>query len=255
MPTKKESREKPTVKKAISKKPTVKKADPQKSDTNKAKVSSLDGLSCSECGVLACRFAAEENYPKFCLTEHINQELLDDTIDIYKENPDVGEISRVSACIEGEFYGKFTRVEETVEFIRRMGYKKIGIASCVGLLREVNVFAKILKAYGLDVYTVGCKIGAIDKTEIGVPEDKKLNKGTGHESMCNPIMQAKELAAHGTEFNIVVGLCVGHDTLFLKYSEAPTTVMIVKDRVLGHNPVQALYIANGMYSRFKDIGL
>ena len=31
------------------------------------------------------------------------------------------------------------------------------------------------------------------------------------------------------------------------------TVMIVKDQVLAHNPVAALYTANGMYSRFKDI--
>lgn len=69
--------------------------------------------------------------------------------------------------------------------------------------------------------------------------------------MCNPIMQAKVLAEQGTDFNIVIGLCVGHDTLFLKHSEAPTTVMIVKDRVLGHNPVMALYTANTMYSRFK----
>lgn len=98
---------------------------------------------------------------------------------------------------------------------------------------------------------MGCKIGAVDKTEIGIPNEKKLNHGCGHESMCNPIMQAKVLAEQETDFNIVIGLCVGHDTLFLKHSEAPTTVMIVKDRVLGHNPVAALYTANSMYSRFK----
>ena len=46
---------------------------------------------------------------------------------------------------------------------------------------------------------------------------------------------------------------MGHDTLFLRHSHAPTTVMIVKDRVLAHNPVAALYTANGMYSRFKNI--
>ena len=55
-------------------------------------------------------------------------------------------------------------------------------------------------------------------------------------------------AALRTDFNIVIGLCVGHDTLFLRHSHAPTTVMIVKDRVLAHNPVAALYTANGMYS-------
>ena len=172
-------------------------------------------------------------------------------MEIYQEDEEQGNIARVSAGIEGEFYGKLTRVEETIEFIKRMGYKKIGIASCVGLMNETRIFAKILKANKIRYYTVGCKIGAVDKTEIGVPNEKKLNRGCGHESMCNPIMQAKVLAAQGTDFNIVIGLCVGHDTLFLKNTEAPTTVMIVKDRVLGHNPVAALYTANSMYSRFK----
>lgn len=34
-----------------------------------------------------------------------------------------------------------------------------------------------------------------------------------------------------TEFNILLGLCVGHDTLMLKYMEKPATVLAVKDRV------------------------
>ena len=84
-----------------------------------------------------------------------------------------------------------------------------------------------------------------------MPEEKKLNHGCGHESMCNPIMQAKVLEQQGTDFNIVIGLCVGHDTLFLRHTHAPTTVMIVKDRVLAHNPAAALYTANTMYSRFQ----
>lgn len=207
--------------------------------------------TCSECGTRACRSADESKYPKFCLTANVDQELLKETLEIYKTDEEQGNIARVSAGIEGEFYGRLTRVEETIEFIKRMGYKKIGIASCVGLMPEAGIFGKILKANKIDYYTVGCKIGAVDKTEIGVPEELKLNHGCGHESMCNPIMQAKTLEKIGTDFNIVIGLCVGHDTLFLRHSAVPTTVMIVKDRLLGHNPIQALYTANGMYSRFK----
>ncbi len=33
---------------------------------------------------------------------------------------------------------------------------------------------------------------------------------------------------------------MGHDILFSKYSKAPVTTFIVKDRVLAHNPVGAL---------------
>ena len=207
--------------------------------------------TCSDCAALACRSKNEEKYPAFCLTEHVDHALLDEVMAIYHTDEELGRLARTSAEIEGEFYGRLTRVEETIELIERMGYKKIGIASCVGLMNETRIFTKILKAHKIDCYTVGCKIGAVDKTEIGVPEEKKLNHGCGHESMCNPIMQAKVLEQQGTDFKIVIGLCVGHDTLFLRHTHAPTTVMIVKDRVLAHNPAAALYTANTMYSRFQ----
>ena len=88
--------------------------------------------TCSDCAVLACRSRDESKYPAFCLTEHVDQALLDEVVQIYHDDAEQGEIARVSAGIEGEFYGKLTRVEETIEFIKRMGYKKVGIASCVG---------------------------------------------------------------------------------------------------------------------------
>ena len=152
---------------------------------------------------------------------------MEETIELYKTDEELNKIAVTSACIEGEFYGKLTRVEETIEFIKRMGYKKIGIASCVGLMRETGILTRILRASGIESYTVGCKIGAVDKT----------------------------LEEWGSDFNIVVGLCVGHDTMFLRYSKVPTTVLIAKDRVLQHNPAGALYGVNTMYSRFKNLGL
>ncbi|WP_312636366.1 DUF1847 domain-containing protein [Oscillibacter sp.] len=74
---------------------------------------------------------SEEKYPKFCLTAGANPTRVKEVLEIYQNDEESGEISRVSACIEGEFYGRLTREEETVEFIKRMHYKKIGIASCV----------------------------------------------------------------------------------------------------------------------------
>ena len=208
-------------------------------------------FSCEKCTTAACRFKNEGKYPKFCLTANSDKELVEETINIYKEDKNVGDIARISASIEGEFYGRYTRVEETVEFIKRMKYRKVGIATCVGLLSESRILSKILTANGIDNYVVGCKTGAVDKTEIGVPNELKLNHGCGHESLCNPVLLAKILEKEHTDFNIVMGLCIGHDTLFLKYSSVPTTVLVVKDRVLGHNPVQALYTANTIYSKFK----
>ncbi len=209
-------------------------------------------LSCADCAVLACRSKNEDKYPEFCLTSAADPKLVADALDEYRQHEELLRLARVSACIEGEFYGRMTRVEETLGLIKRMGYKKIGIASCVGLIKETRIFTRILKSRGIDYFVVGCKIGAIDKSAVGVPEDKKLNHGCGHESMCNPILQAKTLAAEHTDFNILIGLCVGHDALFLKYSEAPTTVLAAKDRVLQHNTIAALYGATSMYSRFKQ---
>ena len=50
-----------------------------------------------------------------------------------------------------------------------------------------------------------------------------------------------------TDFNMLLGLCVGHDSLFLKYAQAYSTVLVAKDRVLAHNPVGALY-TSGIYN-------
>lgn len=205
-------------------------------------------LSCADCHVKACMNKEEDRYPKFCLTASVDQDLLAEAKQEYfkEENQ---RLALLSAEIEGQFYGKYTRVQETVEFIKRYGAKKVGIATCVGLLNEANIFADILKKNGINYYAVGCKIGAIEKCEIGIPVENTLTKGEKYESMCNPIMQAKVLNAQKTDLNVMMGLCVGHDALFLKYVEAPTTVLIAKDRVTGHNPAVVLYTRNSIYSK------
>jgi uncharacterized metal-binding protein len=54
------------------------------------------------------------------------------------------------------------------------------------------------------------------------------------------------------DFNVLLGLCVGHDSLFLKYAKAPSTVLAVKDRVMGHNPLAAVYLSEGYYSWLEE---
>ena len=71
-------------------------------------------------------------------------------------------------------------------------------------------------------------------------------------NMCNPILQAKMLNKVKTDLNVVVGLCVGHDSLFYKHSDAIVTTAVTNDRVLGHNPVAALYTADTYYSKLQD---
>jgi uncharacterized metal-binding protein len=81
----------------------------------------------------------------------------------------------------------------------------------------------------------------VDKTKLGVNKKHKIGDPQKFESACNPILQAALLNDAGVEVNVIVGLCIGHDMLFTMNSKAPVTTLIVKDRLLGHNPVMALY--------------
>ncbi len=146
-------------------------------------------------------------------------------------------ILKVASDIEREFYGKLTRLEEIVEFSKRLGFEKLGIAFCIGLFEEAKRVAEILTSHGFSVYSAACKLGAVDKEELQI---EKL-KPELPEAACNPVGQAEALNRVGTELNIVVGLCVGHDILFQTHSKAPVTTFIVKDRVLAHNPAGAVY--------------
>ncbi|HEM61936.1 MAG TPA: DUF1847 domain-containing protein, partial [Chloroflexi bacterium] len=68
---------------------------------------------------------------------------------------------------------------------------------------------------------------------------------------CHPIAQAQILNDAETDFNILLCLCVGHDSLFLKHSDALCTVLAAKDRLLGHNPLAALYLSHSYYRRVR----
>ncbi|MGA2989751.1 MAG: DUF1847 domain-containing protein [Candidatus Korobacteraceae bacterium] len=207
-------------------------------------------VSCSECGPLNC-YRKEKEYPDFCLTEAVDRRELEAIVEHLRGDNADGRMARAAAEIEGMYYCRATRAEEIVLFARRIGAKRIGVATCRGLIQEARTFVKVLRAKGLEAFTVVCKIGSVDKTEIGVPNEVKIEKGA-YEAMCNPILQAKTLNAHKTELNVLVGLCVGHDSLFIKYSEAPVTTLVTKDRVLAHNPVAALYETHSYYRRLLD---
>lgn len=199
-------------------------------------------LSCIDCAAKACKKGDAEKYPAFCLTKNMNPALLQEALHCYTEEEN-NCVMINAANVESEFYGKMTRVEETVEFAKRIGAKKIGIATCLGLLEEAKVFTKILRKNGFEVFGICCKAGAVPKTQIGI-EAKCQNSG---KTMCNPILQAKMLNQEQTDLNIAIGLCVGHDSLFYKYSDALVTTLVAKDRVTGHNPCAVLYNINSYY--------
>ncbi|MEJ6465083.1 DUF1847 domain-containing protein [Fusobacterium ulcerans] len=201
--------------------------------------------TCDACTKYVCRTGNLEEAPLNCPCRELDN--IEEVKKFYLEKENMN-LAHNSARVESEGYCKQTRVEEIINFANKCGYKKLGLAFCVGLSKEAKIFASILRNHEFEVESLACKNGSVLKEFIGISNEEQVRPCT-YEPMCNPIGQAKLLNQSGTQLNILLGLCVGHDSLFLKYSEAPVTVFAVKDRVLGHNPLAAIYMAEGYYKK------
>lgn len=143
------------------------------------------------------------------------------------------------------------RIVEIVEFARRMDYKRLGLVFCIGLRKEAAVVHEILATNGFEVASVSCKVGGVSKAVLGIEPAEQVDPGAAHETMCNPVLQAMVVNEAATDFNVLLGLCVGHDSLFFKHAEAMGTVLAVKDRLLGHNPIAAINQYDSYYRYLK----
>jgi len=206
----------------------------------------------------ACR-KKDGQAPAFCPTQNM-PELAQESLKQYHA-PGVDEFARQASIQEAEGYmnrelgyqhvrGAKTRLEETMEFAGRMGYRRLGLAFCMGLRNEARTVDKIFAGRGFEVISAVFKVGGLPKETIGLGKDQQVDPNAA-EVMCNPILQAMILNRKKTDFNVLLGLCVGHDSLFLKYAEAPCTVLAVKDRLLGHNPLAAVYNVDSYYRCLK----
>jgi uncharacterized metal-binding protein len=216
-------------------------------------------VNCSGCSKTVCNSEHYMEGPDSCPTR-IKAEVIEKALKEY-DKPEIREFARQASIQEFENYmnmpegliSRNPRVEEVIQFAKKMGYRKLGVAFCIGLKQETEILIQILENRGFEVVSVCCKAGGIPKEKIGIRDDQKIahiSDGPGlWETMCSPISQAEILNDSEVDFNIVVGLCVGHDSLFFKYAKAPVTVLITKDRVFGHNPVAALYQSHAYYRR------
>lgn len=208
---------------------------------------------CAECKPRYCNQGIKDSkkLPVFCPMLNFKDIIAQASGSYEKE--DVSKIFLQAAITEKECYdeklareeGKIfplrPRIREISEFAKKIKASKLGLAFCGGLADEGARAAAILESHGLNVASVVCSCGAIDKTEVGIPKQQKIRDPKKFEASCNPLSQAAILNAAGTDFNVIVGLCVGHDMLFTQHSQAPVTTLIVKDRFTGHNPVITLY--------------
>lgn len=202
---------------------------------------------CSYCKRKVCFNGDLSNTPEFCPSINYS-DLLEQTKTKLQASENIKMAQDVARTWKE--YGKLTRVEETVEYARLQGHKKIGLAFCVGLSEEARLFTNVLLNAGFDVASVCCMCGALSADDVSLPEDDKIVPGF-RQPMCNPIGQAAILDKEGCGLHVLMGLCVGDDTLFIKHAKAPVTVLAVKDRVLAHNPLGALYTAKHIYTRIN----
>ncbi|PIU23480.1 MAG: metal-binding protein [Chloroflexi bacterium CG_4_9_14_3_um_filter_45_9] len=220
---------------------------------------------CAKCPTVVCvpRITADETptldkAPAFCPMK-VMPDVIENAVAEY-DKPDVKEFARLASLQEFECYEhtpdgmrtKNPRILELFQFAQKCGYKKLGLAFCAGLANEASILTDMLENKGFEVVSVRCKVGATPKERIGIKAEEKIRGADSWESMCSPIVQAEILNSEKVDLAIMLGLCIGHDTLFIKYCRVPMTVLAVKDRVTGHNPLAALYLSSSYYARLMS---
>jgi uncharacterized metal-binding protein len=124
------------------------------------------------------------------------------------------------------------RLAELVYFGLEMEYRRVGVAFCIDLLEPATILTDVLRRF-FEVIPVCCKVAG-ERLENDQDDD-------GRAVACDPAGQASILNAHETDLNVLVGLCVGADTVFTRESRAPATTIFVKDKSLANNPIGAVY--------------
>lgn len=140
-------------------------------------------------------------------------------------------------CRPGPGHFRRTRLEDLILFCELAGLRRICLGFCNGLFEEARALSDILSRH-LEVFSVCCKNGGIDKKSLDIPY---MDPRAGFESACNPLGQARVAERLSVDLVVMVGICLGHDCLLATHSPAPAVTFAPKDRVLGHNPLAALY--------------
>lgn len=227
-------------------------------DLEKPKNEVLLGPTCHSCNSIQFCTMGNPNTGKENCPMIVNSEIEQEVMKLYKTDEFVKKSTSVASIIEAQGYIHWPRLKDTIEYAKRMGFKKLGLAFCVGLRKEASKTAEILTKYGFEVFSVCCKTESIKKTDVDVPKEFTMVSKTGYPIgivTCNPVAQALLLNKAKTEMNIIIGLCVGHDITFTHLSKAPVTTFIAKDRSNPHNPAAVLYTHYGESYFTRDIRL
>lgn len=196
-------------------------------------------LTCVDCPSNACGKPGA-TLPSFCLGKGFS---LLDTPELVASMEEQRNARIYRSAAHSAHVGhswKLDRLHETILFAQGYGAEKIGVASCISCAAEARFAVKELREAGFTVVGAICKVGCLTCEQTGVP----LEARSPETRLCNPIYQAQLLNAERTDLNVVIGLCVGHDALFLKYADAPCTVLATKDFKFGKDNAPCLQEAS-----------
>jgi uncharacterized metal-binding protein len=190
--------------------------------------------ACSHCAKTSCLSGDFGAMPKTCPTRTRSEVARD-----AEPYADAEQHGTMRAADDAPFTGdgvKRNRVEELAFYAKARGMKRVGIAFCVSLARDAQALGRFLREEGLEAELVCCRVGAIDREQIGLPKAHPER----FSAICNPVAQARLLNERAVDIVAQVGLCLGHDMILQAECDAPVTTLVVKDRALDHHPIAAL---------------
>ena len=178
---------------------------------------------CAKCPSKLCLMGPSEDGPKNCPMK--TSPAVFDTAREIVEGPEIRQLFRGVATTWKDSGLSKNRIEEVMIYARNMGFEKLGMV--VSALFEKN---------GFNVVSACCMTGGFSSEDVGLADEDKIYQ-EGRQPQCNPVGQALLMNKSRTDLNVMVGLCVGDDVLFIKHSDAPVTILAVKDRLNNHSPL------------------
>lgn len=115
-------------------------------------------MNCAKCktGNKICR-KPDGHGPEFCPNQ-TKRDIIEKSLGEY-DRPLLHEFARQASIQEGECYANRnlkpyvmqpvkTRVAETIEFAKKMGHQRLGLAFCTGVTQEAGVLTEVLENMG-----------------------------------------------------------------------------------------------------------
>ncbi len=177
--------------------------------------------NCLDCHSKACRTVGADCF-----------KVKETSLEVYKQDHVNSMVKNSSRLVDNGRAGELSRFQEVIEFCQHQKYKNIGLAYCFGMESLAQEVRQKMEQQGLHLIPARCSMGGVKEREID--KDK-----TSEVYSCNPAGQAAFLNRHA-DFVIEMGLCLGHDVVFHQELTVPFTVLLVKDRVYSHAPLEGI---------------